>query len=251
MGLFDFITNPIGSIASSVIGGAASYFGTQSNNQAMQQMQQQQEAYNTQMSNTAYQRASADMKSAGLNPMMMFGSGSAASSPTAPGIQLQSPLQNAGSALKDVVSSAMQAKVQDATIDNLVQQNANLKTDQALHESDKQLRDRQVLTEMDRQSNIVANTQSTKADTAKSVASLPQVINASTTATNELSTPGRKLLDQSGYAGKKVSDIVDPIATGISSASGVKRLVKGIRSTSQTSKDPYSGDTFQDRWSSH
>src|SRR4051794_28038645 len=42
----------------------------------------QQEGYQTQMSNTAYQRASMDMKQAGLNPMMMFGSGSAASAPT-------------------------------------------------------------------------------------------------------------------------------------------------------------------------
>lgn len=40
--------------------------------------------YNTQMSNTAYQRAVADMKEAGLNPALMFNNGGAASSPSSP-----------------------------------------------------------------------------------------------------------------------------------------------------------------------
>ena len=39
--------------------------------------------WETEMSNTAYQRATADMEAAGLNPAMMYGGGSAASTPTA------------------------------------------------------------------------------------------------------------------------------------------------------------------------
>ena len=105
---------------------------TQEQIAGQQAMQQQAEAYNTQMSNTAYQRASADMKAAGLNPMMMFGSGSAASTPTMsaqvmPTPQRTSPMAGLGPAAASVVNSAVSAK----TFDRLTEEIANLKAQEA------------------------------------------------------------------------------------------------------------------------
>lgn len=46
------------------------------------QQAQKNRDYQTEMSNTAYQRGVADMQAAGLNPALMFGNGNAASSPS-------------------------------------------------------------------------------------------------------------------------------------------------------------------------
>ena len=63
---------------------AGSLFDFYSQNQANKSNErsaQRQMDFQKQMSNTAYQRAVTDMKSAGLNPALMYGSGSAAQTP--------------------------------------------------------------------------------------------------------------------------------------------------------------------------
>lgn len=108
------------------------------------QAMQEQRNYETQMSSTAYQRASADMQQAGLNPMMMFGSGGAASTPSvsavgspsntvtgqAPVHAQSSPMAGIGTAVANAMTGAVQAKLMDKTTDemaNLVQENDLLK----------------------------------------------------------------------------------------------------------------------------
>lgn len=92
---------------------------------------QQQQNWQTQMSNTAYQRASADMKAAGLNPMMMFGSGSSAQTPgqiSAPNFSSRTnPLTGLGQNVESAVHTAISAK----TFEQLTQQIANMKAQEA------------------------------------------------------------------------------------------------------------------------
>lgn len=105
-----------------------------------------QREYETQMSNTAYQRASQDMKSAGLNPMMMFGSGSAASTPSVgsasgstasvgtpsvPMPQNTHPLAGLGQAVAQGIQSTISAK----TIEKMGEEISNLRADRAVTEA--------------------------------------------------------------------------------------------------------------------
>jgi len=69
----------IGDLAGSAISGGLGYFGTQQTNAANAQQAQLNRDFQAGQTGTAYQRAVADMKAAGLSPMLAYSQGGASS----------------------------------------------------------------------------------------------------------------------------------------------------------------------------
>ena len=96
--------------AAAVLGaGAMSYFGSKETNDTNAWIAKQQMNFQERMSSTAYQRATEDMRKAGINPILAASQGGAS---TPPGASYQ-----AQNELGSVVSSAMEARRLNAEID--------------------------------------------------------------------------------------------------------------------------------------
>lgn len=197
-------------LISGLISGGASLLGgifssntsaknTEAQIQAQQQMQGETEAFNAnqaqlnrdfqeQQSSTAYQRSTADMKAAGLNPMMMFGSGGPASvpsgstasvgTPTVPMPQNTSPLAGLGAAVSKGLDSAITAK----TLDKMTDEIANLQATRGLTTAETDV-------ERERRLTQEAQTHKTSYEATGAMLDLGQKRLGSTTASDVLSMP--------------------------------------------------------------
>lgn len=106
--------------------GAASVFGGSEANKASAKMAKRQMKFQERMSSTAVQRATADMRAAGINPILA--AGNPASSPS-----------GASADMSDVITpalgSARDRQRLDAELDNMEKQNENIKSSTDLNKA--------------------------------------------------------------------------------------------------------------------
>jgi uncharacterized protein YhaN len=149
------------------ISAATSLFGGLSRNRAQTEAASAQQAFQQEMSNTSYQRAMADMKAAGLNPMLAAKLGGASTPAGA-----MPNLMDAFTPAAQTYASAMQAQSQEnlqsaqadvatATVDKVEQETKNLKTVQQKDERAIELLVAQIQTEMERNKTQKEITQQT------------------------------------------------------------------------------------------
>lgn len=114
----------LGDAAPAAISGIAGYLGQQNQNVASAQQAERQMEFQEQQSSTAYQRAMADMKAAGLNPMLAYSQGGASS-----GSGASAPMGNELGAGVNSAWQAAQARQQmqqsNAQIQNIMADTSN------------------------------------------------------------------------------------------------------------------------------
>lgn len=150
------------------ISGGLSYLGQRSANAANAQQAQRQMDFQAEQSSTSYQRGVADMKKAGINPIMAYSQGGA-SAGTGASAEMHNDLGEGANSASSALQTIMQMQSAIAGIDKL-------NADTSVSEAQAKYVKAQTLSELNRPENIIATTKATEKGTEKGEAEIRAIL---------------------------------------------------------------------------